>query len=447
MSAEPLAPSPASRRGGHVAPPGRPPRAGRARLVPVDTVPPPARRAPEPPTVSFARPATAAAPAAPAPGPEGRAAETVRTTWAALEPREDEVARWFGALLFSIDPPLRALFPASVDGPVRRLVRATVLAMSSVGRRDELDALVAAQVAEHRGLGLTAAAYESIGIALVAAVRRFATDPRGPGEVVWDDAVEQAWVQAFSLAAAPMEDAAHRAEGGEPATVDATLVAHRRLSWDLAVVTVEPHAPVAYRAGQYVSVEIPQRPRMWRRLSPATAPRADGLLEFHVRAVEGGWVSRAMVAHAQRGDRWRIGSAQGRLTVDPASGRDLLMVAGGTGAAPLLALCEDMAGWTTRPVTTVFLGGRTVADLHCLDRFTELARDDDQLRVVAVCEDDPLDPEVAPGTLPEAVVRTGDWSGHDVLLSGSPAMIRATVSALLVDGTSLDRIRYDPFTD
>jgi len=224
-------------------------------------------------------------------------------------------------------------------------------------------------------------------------------------------------------------------------------VAHRRLSWDLAVITVEPHAPVAYRAGQYVSVEIPQRPRMWRRLSPATAPRADGLLEFHVRAVEGGWVSRAMVAHAQRGDRWRIGSAQGRLTVDPASGRDLLMVAGGTGAAPLLALCEDMAGWAHRPMTTVFLGGRTVADLHCLDRFTDLARDGDHLRVVGVCEDDPLDPEVAPGTLPDAVVRTGDWSGHDVLLSGSPGMIRATVSALLVDGTPLDRIGYDPFTD
>jgi NAD(P)H-flavin reductase len=95
----------------------------------------------------------------------------------------------------------------------------------------------------------------------------------------------------------------------------------------------------------------------------------------------------------------------------------------------------------------VFLGGRTVADLHCLDRFAELAADTDRLRVVGVCEDDPLDPEVAPGTLPEAVVRTGDWSGHDVLLSGSPSMIRATVSALLVDGTSLDQIRYDPFTD
>ena len=33
-----------------------------------------------------------------------------------------------------------------------------------------------------------------------------------------------------------------------------------------------------------------------------------------------------------------------------------------------------------------------------------------------------------------------------MLVSGSPAMIRATVSKMLVAGTTLDNIRYDPFT-
>ena len=55
--------------------------------------------------------------------------------------------------------------------------------------------------------------------------------------------------------------------------------------------------------------------------------------------------------------------------------------------------------------------------------------------------------ETIPGTLPDAVVRAGDWSEHDVLVAGSPAMIRATASALMVDGVALDRIRYDPFTE
>jgi hypothetical protein len=33
-----------------------------------------------------------------------------------------------------------------------------------------------------------------------------------------------------------------------------------------------------------------------------------------------------------------------------------------------------------------------------------------------------------------------------VLVSGSPGMVRSTVSRMLVAGTSLDRIIYDPFT-
>ena len=35
---------------------------------------------------------------------------------------------------------------------------------------------------------------------------------------------------------------------------------------------------------------------------------------------------------------------------------------------------------------------------------------------------------------------------HDVTVCGSPAMIRSTVSQMLVAGTPLDRITYDPFT-
>ena len=50
------------------------------------------------------------------------------------------------------------------------------------------------------------------------------------------------------------------------------------------------------------------------------------------------------------------------------------------------------------------------------------------------------------GTLADVVTRHGAWAEHDVLVSGSPQMVRATVSRMLVAGTPLDRITYDPFT-
>jgi NAD(P)H-flavin reductase/hemoglobin-like flavoprotein len=418
-------------------------------LVP-ETVPPPP--APAPPTGPAAPEGpravtpTGLAPqeapsSAPAAEPDETAAQhaarTVRATWAEVEPRVDQIAGWFAALFCSLVPDARALFPAQIVPPARHLLHSLVLPMSTVDRPEELRDMVGPLVREHRALGREAGQYEALGIALIGAMRRF-------GGSAWDAGVEHAWVRAFSLAAEPMESAA-RAATAAPATVDATVVGHRRVGWDLAVVHVAPDVPVPHRAGQYLSVEVAQRPRMWRPLSPATAPRPDGLLEFHVRAVEGGWVSRAIVAHAATGDRWRLGPAAGRLALDPNDPRDVLMVAGGTGGAPILALCEDMARWSRPRACTVFLGGRVPADLTVLDRLTDLAAERPWLSVTAVCEEDPLATDTEPGQLPDAVVRSGGWSEHDILLSGSPAMIRATTSALLADGVEIDHIRHDPF--
>jgi NAD(P)H-flavin reductase len=203
-----------------------------------------------------------------------------------------------------------------------------------------------------------------------------------------------------------------------------------------------------------VSVETPQRPRLWRYLSPANAPRPDGVLEFHVRAVSGGWVSRAVVAHTAVGDVWRIGPPMGRMHLEPDTGRDLLMVAGGTGYAPVKAVIDDLAHRPRRPSTQVFVGGRTWDDLYDLSALRELSYRHPWLDVVAVVEDDteagrPAGgdaPAAEQGTLADVVTRYGAWADHDVLVSGSPAMIRSTVSRMLVAGTPLDRIRYDPFT-
>ena len=360
--------------------------------------------------------------------------------WSRLDDQEADLAHWFGALLFSLAPQLRAQFPAQADPAARRLLRAVISAMSAVDRPQELAGAIGALAKETRALGLDASADEPVGVALVGAVREFA------GEL-WAPGADAAWGLAYSLAAEP----ARRRAATLPGVVAGTVVAHRRLSWDLAVITVAPDVPVEYRPGQWVTVEVPQRPRMWRRLTPVGAPRADGLLEFHVRAVQGGWVSRSLVAHSQCGERWHIGPAEGDLAADATAERELLLVAGGTGASVALALCEDLAaqaaaGVDVRP-TTVIVGGRTPEDMHTLDRFAAIAETAPWLAVVGACESDPLDLELAPGTVVEAVTRAGPWLEHDVVVAGSPEMIRATTAALLVDGTPLDRIHYDPFTD
>lgn len=361
----------------------------------------------------------------------------VRDSWAVAEPNAGRVAEFFYATLFSIAPATRELFPVNMQVQRSRLLRALVHVVQLVDRPDDLIPFLRQLGRDHRKFGVVASHYEAVGMALLAGVKQYARR-------VWTDEVERAWAEAYTIMARAMLEAANADEG--PAWWNGKVVDRQRLGRDLAVVRVQPDYPVPYHSGQYVSVETPQRPRMWRYLTPACAPREDGLLEFHVRAVDGGWVSRSIVATAQPGDVWRMGPPMGRLRVDRDAGRDVLMIAGGTGVAPMRSIIEHLAKWGENPRVLLFYGGRVRGDLYDLEHLQQIAATNPWLKVVPVLESESNLAGVERGTLADVVTRHGGWPEHDVLVSGSPPMVRSTVSRMLVAGTALDRITYDPFT-
>ena len=371
------------------------------------------------------------------PDPVSIMVRLIRDTWAIVEPNAGRVAEFFYATLFSIAPATRELFPINMQVQRSRLLRALVHVVQMVDRPDDLIPFLRQLGRDHRKFGVIAGHYEAVGMALLAAVKQFA---RG----AWTDEVERAWAEAYTIMARAMLEAAGADEG--PAWWAGTVVQRERLTRDLAVVRVQPDYPVPYTPGQYVSVETPQRPRMWRYLTPATAPRDDGLLEFHIRAVDGGWVSRSIVATSQPGDQWRMGPPMGRLRVDRTAKRNVLMIAGGTGIAPMRAIIEHLAKYGDNPKVQLFYGGRIRSDLYDLDHLQQITATNPWLTVVPVLEAETKMAAVERGTLADVVTRYGAWPDHDVLVSGSPPMVRSTVSRMLVAGTALDHITYDPFT-
>ncbi|MBB3049825.1 NAD(P)H-flavin reductase/hemoglobin-like flavoprotein [Prauserella isguenensis] len=362
----------------------------------------------------------------------------VRETWREIEPYTPEVAQFFYGMLFTLAPEARDFFPIHMDVRSGKLVRAIVNILQSVDRPDDVAPYLVQLGRDHRKFGVQSHHYEAIGTALLAAVKR----QLGPG---WTDDVERAWAEAFTIVARSMQDAAEADE--YPPSWTGTVAEHRRLSWDLALVRIEPDRHIPYRPGQYLSVEVPQRPRLWRNLSPANAPRPDGSIEFHVRAIEGGWVSRGIVSHTQPGDVWRFGAPMGQLHVDRESGRDILMIAGGTGITPLQSILDDLGRYGKNPNVTIFYGGAAREDLYALEVLRSLSATNPWLTVHPVVERDEGLSGFEVGTLADVVSSYGAWADHDVLVSGSPSMIRATVSRMLVAGTALDQIRYDPFIE
>jgi NAD(P)H-flavin reductase/hemoglobin-like flavoprotein len=374
---------------------------------------------------------------APTPSRASEMVTIIRTSFELVEPRADELAKHFYAVLFSRAPETRDLFPANMEIQRSRLLRALVHVVQMVDRPNELTPFLQQLGRDHRKFGVITRHYNAVGAALLSAIEHYA----GPA---WTPQVAGAWTEAYGAVAGAMRTAAEAERG--PASWLGRVLAHRRLSWDVAMVQVQTGQPIPYRAGQYLSVETPRRPRLWRYLSPANAPREDGVLEFHIRAVEGGWVSRAIVAHTQRGDTWRIGPPMGRMSINRQSGRPVLMVCGGTGMAPIKAILEDMARNGENPRTEVFFGAKNFSDLYDLGSLRQMSYTNPWLNVVPVVEEDDGGSGAEKGSLADVVTRYGAWADHDVLVCGSPSMIRATVSRMLVAGTPLDQIRYDPFT-
>lgn len=364
-----------------------------------------------------------------------RVVRIIRESFEKVAPDAEKLAQYFYSVLFVIAPHTRELFPANMQVQRSRLLRAIIHIVQMIDRPHELTPFLQQLGRDHRKFDAMAEHYEAVGTALLAALKKFSGDD-------WTEEVERSWADAFAIIAGAMQDGANADDG--PAYWQAQVVDHIRLDWDTAVVRVQTEAPVPYLPGQYVSVESPQRPRLWRYLSPANAPREDATIDFHVRAVEQGWVSKSLVNHTNIGDVWRIGSPMGNLWANRAANRDLLLVGGGTGVAPLRAVVDELARRERQPKVHLFFGGRTLGELYNLEELTAFARSSPWLTVTAVTEDGTAPGEK--GTLADVVSGKGAWRDHDVLVSGSPEMIRTTVSRMLVAGTTFDQICYDSFT-
>jgi NAD(P)H-flavin reductase len=211
------------------------------------------------------------------------------------------------------------------------------------------------------------------------------------------------------------------------------------------VLTIRPDRPLVYQPGQYISVQVPKWPRQWRRYSIANAPRENGLIDIHVRAVPGGIVSTALVNHSGTGDILTLAAARGdlRLTADP--DRDVVCVAGGTGLAPIKAIVEAIVMQTRqgkRRAVTLYVGARNGGDLYDMRDLATLRLAYPALTLIPVAESE-TDFSGSVGRLPDVVKEHESFRNTDVYVAGPAGLVSATVRAL-ANRVPSDRFHHDP---
>jgi CDP-4-dehydro-6-deoxyglucose reductase len=276
--------------------------------------------------------------------------------------------------------------------------------------------------------------------------------PRNPPAAL--NAAEQARHAVLLCQAVPCSDLL--LEAREVASVEdiprrrstATVTAKDRLAPDVVRLRLAtpPGETLRWLPGQYIDVLLEDGRR--RAFSLARAPHMGSELEVHVRHVAGGGFTSDVFNTMQIGDRLCIEGPLGTFVPREDSERPAILVAGGTGFAPVKAIVEHFLHEGTRRPLHLYWGARTAADLYLRELPERWAREVDTLDFSAVVSD----PEEAAraglraGLVHEAVLEDHpDLHACDVYMCGPPALIDAGRRAFIDAGLAESRLYYDSF--
>lgn len=238
-----------------------------------------------------------------------------------------------------------------------------------------------------------------------------------------------------SSAAAKTAAAAHTATLADlkrhsPTTVEFTL-------------DVDDRDALDFLPGQYVNIAVPGTGQS-RSYSFSSGP-TQHQVSFLVRVVDGGAMSGYLTERARIGDRLEFTGPMGSFYLRELT-RPALLLAGGTGLAPLLSMLERLAQTSVAHPVHLLYGVTTDQDLVHLDTLEDYAE------VIPGftfdhCVADPASTArnkgFVTGLMDASTLHGGD---ADVYLCGPPAMVEAVRGHIASLGVTPASFHYEKFT-
>ncbi|WP_190039595.1 globin domain-containing protein [Streptomyces fructofermentans] len=368
--------------------------------------------------------------------------DILRTSFAVVERRAEFAVKYFYSYLFWHHPGVRALFPLDFPEDMERQRDRLFAALTHVVARLEdpgLPGYLGELGRDHRKYLAEPEHYTAVGESLLAAFAAVSGS-------AWNAEVEKAWGEAYTAVADAMLEGARQAESdGEPPWWEAEVTGRVRHGDSLAVLTLRPHRPLPYTAGQHVGVCSPRLPGVWRPYSLANAPRSDHTVDLHVGLVEDGVLSDLLVRRTREGDTLRLGAPGGRMTLGTPAEDPVTFIAAGTGWAPVKALLEQLAADGPGPAEArLFLVARDIAHLYDRAALGDLRTRLPQLDVTAITPAPGRPKEQATERLLTALGNRANWARHTVCLAGPPRLVDEVAELLPLLGADPGRILHDP---
>jgi CDP-4-dehydro-6-deoxyglucose reductase, E3 len=220
-----------------------------------------------------------------------------------------------------------------------------------------------------------------------------------------------------------------------------------RVADDVMVIRLKLPANerLQFLAGQYVEFLLADGKR--RAFSLASAPHADDLLEIHVRRVAGGNFTEHVFTQMKEKDIMRIEGPLGSFFLREESDKPIILVAGGTGFAPIKGLVEHALHIGVKRPMHFYWGARDQAGLYLHSLAESWATVHSHFKFTPVLSEPDAGWTGRRGLVHEAALADfTDLSAYQAYVCGAPAMCEAALRDFTAKGLAKDEFFADVFS-
>lgn len=238
-------------------------------------------------------------------------------------------------------------------------------------------------------------------------------------------------------------------QGIKPRILPVRIQSKEAVTEDVMVVHLQLPATenFSFMAGQYIEFLLKDGRR--RAFSIANAPHEAGFIELHIRLIEGGHFTPEVFNALPVKTILRIEAPLGSFYLREQSEKPIIMVAGGTGFAPVKGMIEHMIFNKIQRPVWLYRGARQVKDLYMdalCQRWTQFMPN---IQYIPVISDGGAQDgwQGRRGLVHQAVLDDhADLSGFDVYVCGAPGMVEAAKAGFNKQGLPDDAFYSDAFT-
>lgn len=233
-----------------------------------------------------------------------------------------------------------------------------------------------------------------------------------------------------------------------PRILPTRVESKQQLSHDVMVLSLKlpSNERLQFMAGQYIEFLLKDGKR--RAFSLANPPHEDNQLELHLRLIPGGVFTEYVFNEMPEKAILRIEGPFGSFYYRDNSEKPMIMVAGGTGFAPIKGIIEHMIHNNIKRDVILYWGAKARQDLYMPELPEAWAKEYPNIKFIPVLSDAlPEDNwQGRTGLVHQAVLDDfADLSAYEVYCCGAPAMVEVAHTSYQQAGLPEDAFYSDAF--